>query len=59
MGALCYIPETYIGENKSLPELDSLQKLALEVLGEKVNEGEEILYFNSGNSLEAAVPNAW
>ncbi|NCE71884.1 type II toxin-antitoxin system HipA family toxin [Odoribacter sp. Z80] len=50
MGALCYIPETYIGENKSLPELDSLQKLALEVLGEQVNEGEEILYFNSGNS---------
>lgn len=50
MGALCYIPETYIGENKSLPELDSLQKLALDVLGEKVNDGEEILYFNSGNS---------
>lgn len=50
MGALCYLPETYIGENKSLPELDSLQQLALEVLGEKVNQGEEILYFNSGNS---------
>lgn len=50
MGALCYVPETYVGENKSLPELDSLQQLALEVLGEKVNEGEDVLYFNSGNS---------
>lgn len=50
MGALCYVPETYIGENKPLPELDSLQELALEVLGEKVNDGEDILYFNSGNS---------
>lgn len=24
MGALCYVPETYIGEEKSLPELDDL-----------------------------------
>lgn len=50
MGALCYVPETYVGENKSLPELDTLQQLALEVLEEKVNEGEDVLYFNSGNS---------
>lgn len=50
MGALCYMPETYIGENKSLPELDTLQKMALDILGEKREEGEDILYFNSGNS---------
>lgn len=50
MGALCYIPETYIGEEKSLPELDDLQQLALDVLSEKSDEGEEALYFNSGNS---------
>lgn len=50
MGALCYMPETYIGENKTLPELDTLQKMALDILGEKMEEGEDILYFNSGNS---------
>lgn len=50
MGALCYIPETYVGENKSLPELDDLQQMAWDVLSEKVDEGEDILYFNSGNS---------
>lgn len=50
MGALCYVPESYMGEVKSLPELDTLQKMALEVLGEKAEEGEDVLYFNSGNS---------
>lgn len=50
MGALCYVPETYIGEEKSLLELDDLQQLALDVLSEKSDEGEEALYFNSGNS---------
>ena len=35
MGALCYIPETYVGEEKALPELDSLQQMALDVLSEK------------------------
>lgn len=50
MGALSYVPESYIGEEKSLPDLDNLQQMALEVLSEKSEEGEDILYFNSGNS---------
>ncbi|MEG0519350.1 MAG: type II toxin-antitoxin system HipA family toxin, partial [Bacteroidales bacterium] len=50
MGALCYIPETYIGEERTLPELDNLQQMALDVLSEKSNESEDVLYFNSGNS---------
>ncbi len=50
MGALCYIPETYIGEEKSLPKLDALQQMALDVLSEKSDKDEEVLYFNSGNS---------
>lgn len=50
MGALCYIPETYVGEEKTLPELDNLQQIALDVLSEKSDKGEEVLYFNSGNS---------
>lgn len=50
MGALCYLPESYIGEEKSLPDLDDLQQIALEVLSEKSEEGEDVLYFNSGNS---------
>lgn len=50
MGALCYIPETYIGEEKSLPDLDDLQQMALDVLSEKSDKDEDIPYFNSGNS---------
>lgn len=50
MGALCYIPETYIGGEKSLPDLDDLQQMALDVLSEKSDKDEDILYFNSGNS---------
>lgn len=50
MGALCYIPETYIGENKALPELNELQQMALDILSEKSDKDEDILYFNSGNS---------
>lgn len=50
MGALCYVPESYIGEYKALPDLDELQELALMVLSEKWDNGEEVLYFNSGNS---------
>ena len=50
LGALCYLPETYIGEDKNLPNLDELQQMALDVLSEKSDEGEETLYFNSGNS---------
>ena len=50
MGALCYLPEAYINEDKSLPELDEMQQMALDVLSEKSDIGEDILYFNSGNS---------
>lgn len=50
MGALCYIPETYIGEEKALPALDDLQQMALDVLSEKSDNDEDVLYFNSGNS---------
>lgn len=50
MGALSYLPESYIGEDKSLPELDYLQQLALDVLSEKTEAGADVLYFNSGNS---------
>ena len=50
MGALSYIPESYVSENKALPQLDQLQELALQVLSEKWDKDEELLYFNSGNS---------
>ena len=50
MGALSYIPESFPGEEKMLPELDYLQQLALDILSEKTDEGAETLYFNSGNS---------
>lgn len=50
MGALCYVPETYIGKEKSLPQLEELQQMALDVLSEKSDKDEDILYFNSGNS---------
>lgn len=50
MGALTYIPETFVGEDKSLPSLDEMQALAFEVLSEKTEKAEDVLYFNSGNS---------
>lgn len=50
MGALSYMPELFIGEEKALPELDYLQQLALDVLSEKTDEEADVLYFNSGNS---------
>lgn len=50
MGALSYLPESYVGEEKALPELDHLQQLALDVLSEKTDTGADVLYFNSGNS---------
>lgn len=50
LGALCYVPETYVGEEKALPKLDDLQKMALDILSEKSDKDEDILYFNSGNS---------
>ncbi|MCD8032441.1 MAG: type II toxin-antitoxin system HipA family toxin [Bacteroides sp.] len=50
MGALSYVPESYVGEEKALPELDHLQQLALDVLSEKTDKEIDVLYFNSGNS---------
>ena len=50
MGALRYIPESFVGEAKSLPSLDTLQQMALDVLSEKSADDADILYFNSGNS---------
>lgn len=50
MGALAYLPETFVGEDKALPELDELQDLAFNVLSEKSDKDEDVLYFNSGNS---------
>ena len=50
MGALSYHPESQIKGKKSLPELDDMQQLALDILSEKTEEGIETLYFNSGNS---------
>lgn len=50
MGALSYLPESFVGEEKALPELDHLQQLALDVLSEKTENGADVLYYNSGNS---------
>ena len=50
MGALSYIPESFTGEKKALPEFDHLQQIALDVLSEKTDTDADILYFNSGNS---------
>lgn len=50
MGALCYIPESKIGERQSSLTLDEMQTLALEVLSERTNEGSDLLLAGSGNS---------
>ena len=50
MGALCYVPETFVGEQKELPQLDELQRMAFDVLSEKSDKDADVLYFNSGNS---------
>lgn len=50
MGALSYLPESYVSEDKELPDLDALQESALAVLSEKQSDDAELLYFNSGNS---------
>lgn len=50
MGALTYHPAVFKHKNMLLPTVDRLQKIALDVLQEKNNEDEELLYFNSGNS---------
>ena len=50
MGALCYEPASEVGQALPLPKFDELQRMALEVLGERSEEAADILYFNSGNS---------
>lgn len=50
MGALCYVPESKIGERQSSLTLDEMQTLALEVLSERTNEGSDLLLAGSGNS---------
>ncbi len=50
MGALCYVPATLVGESVGLPHLDSLQRLALDVLSEKTDDAAGVLYHHSGNS---------
>lgn len=50
MGALCYVPETKVGEQGEAYSLDALQQMALDVLSEKEGEDPSVLYFNSGNS---------
>ena len=50
MGALSYVPEMLQGEPKSLPKMDELQRMALDLFGEKADVDEELLYRSSGNS---------
>ena len=50
MGALRYEPEMIEAEKHLLPELNTLQQMALDVLSEKTTEGVDTLYYNSGNS---------
>ncbi len=50
MGALCYVPETQMGEKMPLPELGDLQRMAFDVLSEKKEDTGNVLYLNSGNS---------
>ena len=50
MGALSYVPETVVGTSKSELSLDEMQKLALDVLSEKTDEGSDMLLARSGNS---------
>lgn len=50
MGALCYVPESKIGERLSSLTLDEMQTLALEVLSERTDKGSELLLAGSGNS---------
>lgn len=50
MGALRYEPQVMEVESCVLPELHTVQQMALEVLSEKTVEGTEVLYHSSGNS---------
>lgn len=50
MGALRYEPQVLEMEAYVLPELHTMQQMALEVLAEKTTEGTDTLYMSSGNS---------
>ncbi len=50
MGALSYVPETGLHQEKSQLTLDQMQQMALDVLSEKTNDNADLLYFKSGNS---------
>lgn len=50
MGALTYEPALDIENQYLMPELDDMQRMALEVLAEKNSDDVDVLYYNSGNS---------
>ncbi len=50
MGALCYNPQLLEIDHQPLPHLDIVQNQVLELLNEKDNSSEKMLYFNSNNS---------
>lgn len=50
MGALSYVPETKLRQEKSQLTLDQMQQTALDVLSEKTKDNADLLYFKSGNS---------
>lgn len=50
MGALCYEPETTLGNTTDVLPFATLQEMALEVLSEKNDKDVALLYYNSGNS---------
>lgn len=50
MGALCYVPESKVGESPSSLSLDEMQTLALEVLSEHSDDGAGQLLAGSGNA---------
>ena len=56
MGALSYVPETKLRQEKSQLTLDQMQQTALDVLLEKTKDNADLLYFKSGNS-EVYAPN--
>ena len=50
MGALCYEPETRMGNVAETFVLDRIQEMALEVLSEREEDDVAALYYRSGNS---------
>lgn len=50
MGALSYVPEIKLLQEKSIHSFDEMQQMALDVLSEQTDENADVLYFKSGNS---------